>query len=122
VAGLDDAHARQLLESATLGRLDVQVRDRIVAETGGNPLALLEMPRTLTADEMAGGFVVPGTGPLAGRMEEAFVRRVTQLPRESRQLLLLAAADPLGDGLLLRRAADRLGLSTEASIVAEDEG
>ena len=74
------------------------MRDRIVAETRGNPLALLELPRGLTAAELAGGFALPGTRPLASQIEHSFLRRVESLPEQTQRLLLIAAAEPLGDG------------------------
>ena len=97
VDGLDDDDARALLASAMPGRLDERVRDRIVAETRGNPLALLELPRGLTPAELAGGFGLPDARPLASRIEESFLRRLEALPAETQRLLLLAAAEPVGD-------------------------
>jgi DNA-binding CsgD family transcriptional regulator len=122
VNGLADRDARLLLASAVPGRLDEQVRDRIVAETRGNPLALLELPRGLTPAELAGGFGLPDSRPLASRIEESFVRRLQSLPEETQQLLLIAAAEPVGDPVLLWRAADLLGISADASAPAEDAG
>ena len=97
VEGLRDGDARALLASAIPGRLDERVRDRIVAETRGNPLALLELPRGLTPAELAGGFGLPDARPLAGRIEQSFLRRLASLPAETRRLLLAAAAEPVGD-------------------------
>ncbi|WP_427892374.1 AAA family ATPase [Kribbella sp. GL6] len=111
IRGLDDADARALLESVLPGPIDPRVRDRIVAETRGNPLALLELPRAWTAAELADGRM---TGTLAGRIEDAFARRLEALPTETRLLLLTAAAEPLGDPTLLWRAAEQLGLGTGA--------
>jgi DNA-binding CsgD family transcriptional regulator len=122
LAGLADADARALLASALPGRLDAQVRDRIIAESGGNPLALLELPRGLTAAELAGGFGVTGAGPLAGRLDDSFRRRISPLPAATRRLLLLAAAEPTGDPALLWRAAGNLGLSAEDAAPAETAG
>ena len=122
VGGLSNGDARALLDSASLGRLDERVRDRIVAETRGNPLALLELPRGLTAAELAGGFAVPGTLPLAGQIEHSFLRRVGSLPEQTQRLLLIAAAEPLGDATLLWRAAEQLGIGAEAEAPAEEEG
>ena len=122
VAGLSNRDARALLDSASPGRLDERVRDRIVAETRGNPLALLELPRGLTAAELAGGFALPGTRPLAGQLEQSFLRRVESLPAETQRLLVIAAAEPLGDGHLLRRAAEQLGIGPGAAAPAEEEG
>src|SRR5919108_395667 len=103
VTGLDDRDARALLDSAIRGRLDERVRDRLVAETRGNPLALLELPRGSTPAELAGGFGLPDARPLASRVEETFVQRVRALPPESQRLLLVAAAEPVGDVLLVWR-------------------
>jgi len=108
VGGLPDADARALLASVIPGRLDERVRDRIIAESGGNPLALLELPRGATAAELAGGFGVAGPVPLAGRIEQSFLRRITPFPEATRRLLLLAAAEPVGDPALLWRAAGHL--------------
>lgn len=118
--GLVEDDARALLASAVPGRLDDRVRDRVVAETGGNPLALLELPSRMTAAELAGGFELPAAGDLAGRMEDHYLRRVAELPEATRRLLLVAAADPLGDATLVWRAAQRLGIETTALAPAED--
>jgi DNA-binding CsgD family transcriptional regulator len=120
--GLRNGDARSLLRSAVRFRLDAQVRDRIIAETRGNPLALLELPQGLTATQLAGGFGLPGVGGLMGRIEESFVRRIAPLPADTRLLLLVAAAEPVGDPLLLWRAADRLGIAHEAAASAETAG
>ena len=112
--GLGEGDARALLDSALAGPLDERVRDRIVAETQGNPLALLELPRGLTPAELAGGFGLPGAVPLAGRIEESFLRQLDALPAETRRLLQLAAADPSGDPVLVWRAAGRLGIPVQA--------
>jgi DNA-binding CsgD family transcriptional regulator len=122
LAGLRDGDARALLESAVGGRLDERVRDRIVAETRGNPLALLELPRGFTGAHLAGGFALPGTQPLASRIEESFYQRVEALPRETQELLLAAAAEPTGDVPLLLRAADHLAIRTSAAAPAEAGG
>jgi DNA-binding CsgD family transcriptional regulator len=122
IGGLADSDARELLDSVYPGRLDERVRDRIVAESRGNPLALLELPRGATAGELAGGFAVPGTGPLAGQLEHGFLTRVLSLPEETQRLLLIAAAEPLGDGILLQRAAELLGIGADARSAAEEEG
>jgi DNA-binding CsgD family transcriptional regulator len=119
VAGLSDGDARSLLASAMPGRLDQRVLDQIIAETRGNPLALLELPRGLTPAELAGGFGLPDARPLASRVEETFVQRVRTLPRETQRLLLLAAAEPVGDVSLLWRAAEQLGIRGDASRPAE---
>jgi DNA-binding CsgD family transcriptional regulator len=122
VRGLSDADARALLDSVVPGRLDEHVRDRIVAETRGNPLALVELPRGLTAAELAGGFGLPDTLPLANRIEQSFHRQLRSLPAETQRLLLAAAAEPVGDAALLWRATEQLGLSAEAAVPAEASG
>jgi DNA-binding CsgD family transcriptional regulator len=122
VGGLSDDDARVLLDSALPGRLDERVRDRIVAESRGNPLALLELPRGLTPGELAGGFAVPDARPLADRIERSFLRQVRSLPPDSQRLLLTAAAEPLGEVSLLWRAVDRLGLGPEAAAPTEGAG
>src|SRR5215469_10637315 len=113
VSGLRDDDARALLDSALAGPLDARVRDQFVAETRGNPLALLEL---------AGGFGLPSALPLPGRIEESFRRRVEALPDQTRRLLLLAAAEPAGDTALVWRAAGRLGIGAEAAGRAADAG
>jgi len=120
--GLRGADARALLESAVPGRLDERVRDRIVAETRGNPLALLELPRGLTAVELAGGFGRPDARPLESQIEQSFLRRIGSLPGATQRLLLAAAAEPVGDVSLLRRAADRLGIGPDAMAAVEAAG
>jgi DNA-binding CsgD family transcriptional regulator len=120
VEGLPEADARALLEAALPGPMDARVRDRLVAETSGNPLALLELPRGLTPAELAGGFALPDAMPLAGRIEESFRRRLEALPEETRWLLLVAAAEPVGDPVLLWRAAERLGIGAQAATPAAE--
>jgi DNA-binding CsgD family transcriptional regulator len=115
VPGLSERDSRTLLDGAVAGPLDDQVRDRIVAEAHGNPLALLELPRGWDAAEIA-GFARPGSRPVAGEIEEGFLRRVEALPAEARRLLVAAAAEPVGDGMLLRRAAERLGIVVDAAL------
>jgi len=122
VGGLSDADARALLNSATPGRLDERVRDRIVAESSGNPLALLELPKGLTAAELAGGFGRPDARPVASLIEQSFLRRVRALPFETQRLLLAAAAEPVGDATLLWRAAGVLGIGADAAAAAEADG
>jgi DNA-binding CsgD family transcriptional regulator len=104
------------------GRLDERVRDRIVAETRGNPLALLELPQGLGAAELAGGFGLPDVPTLASRIERSFLRRLQSLPVETQRLLLAAAAEPIGEVTLLWRAAGRLGVGAEAAAPAEAAG
>ncbi len=122
VHGLGTSDARALLESAVTGRLDPRVRDRFVAESRGNPLALLELPQGHTPAELAGGFGLPDVTPLAGRLEDVFRRRLAPLPEVTRQLLLLAAADPVGEPVLLWRAAERLGVGVDAASPAVEAG
>ncbi|MGI5286388.1 helix-turn-helix transcriptional regulator [Nonomuraea polychroma] len=120
--GLRDDDARALLESVVPGRLDERVRDRIVAETRGNPLALLELPRGLTVAELAGGFARPDARPLASQIEQSFMRRIEALPTPTQRLLLTAAAEPVGDVSLLRRAAERLDIGADAAAAAKAAG
>ncbi|WP_328600997.1 AAA family ATPase [Actinomadura physcomitrii] len=110
IAGLRDADAHALLDSVTYGRLDQHVRARIVTETRGNPLALLELPRGLSVTEMAGGFGLLRSDALPGRIEQSFLARIRGLPEEARLLLLVAAAEPVGDPGLVWGAAARLGV------------
>ncbi len=119
VGGLANEDARALLDSVVPGRLDEKVRDRIVAETRGNPLALLELPRGLTAEELAGGFGRPDAQPLASQIERTFARRVLTLPAPTRKVLLTAAAEPVGDVTLLLRATSLLDLPISAAAPAE---
>jgi DNA-binding CsgD family transcriptional regulator len=118
VRGLDEHESRRLLDSVVTGPLDQRVRDRIIAETHGNPLALLELPRNLTAVELAGGFGGGSAGrPLSGRIEAGFLRRVRSLSPQARHLLLLAAIEPVGDVALLRDAAERLGVPVDPAVL-----
>src|SRR6201993_4719031 len=107
--------ARALLESVLPGRLDESVLERIVAETRGNPLALLELPSGLSPAQLAGGFGLTAALSLPGRIEASFQRRLARLPHDARRLLLLAAAEPLGDPALLWRAAHKLGFGERAA-------
>jgi hypothetical protein len=122
VQGLADRDARELLASVTPSGLDARVCDRIVAETRGNPLALLELPRGLEPAELAAGFGLPGTLPVPHRIEKSFTRRVEQLPAATRLLLLAAAVEPTGEAQLLWRAAARLGIGVDAAAPAEADG
>ena len=122
IEGLTGPDARALLDTVLTGPVNIRVREEIIAETGGNPLALLELPRGLTPGELAGGFGLPGVLALSGRIEETFQRRVTALPADSRRLLLLAAAEPLGDPLLVWQAADNLGIERAAANPAVNAG
>lgn len=120
--GLDPDDARALLQWAQPGPMDERVRARLVAETRGNPLALLELPRGLRVEELAGGFGLSRWPGVSASIEESFRRRVEVLPAETRALLLVAAADPLADPLLLWRAAERLGIGLGAADPVESDG
>jgi len=122
VEGLQEADARALLDAALTGPLDTRVRDQILAETQGNPLALLELPRGLTPQELAGGFGLPNIVRLSGGIEANFRRQVEVLPDQTRRLLLIAAAEPVGDAALVWRAAARLGIGAEAAAPAMEAG
>jgi hypothetical protein len=119
---LREADAGELLDSVLTGPLDTRVRDQIVSETHGNPLALLELARGLSPAQLAGGFGLLGAVPLSGRIEESFQRRLEALPAETRRLLQLAAADPVGEPSLLWRAAERLAIGTDAGPAAAEAG
>jgi DNA-binding CsgD family transcriptional regulator/tetratricopeptide (TPR) repeat protein len=118
--GLGDEDARTLLARVIPGRLDERVRDRIIAETGGNPLALSELPHNMSPAELAGGFDLPAAGDLPSHIEEHYLRRVDELPGPTRRLMLLAAADAIGDATLVWRAAHLLEIETSALAAAED--
>jgi DNA-binding CsgD family transcriptional regulator len=122
VTGLVNADARTLLASAVGGRLDAEVRDRIVAETRGNPLALLQLPRGLGPAELAGGFWLPDPRPLASRIENSFHRQFESLPRETQRFLLTAAADPTGAMTVLWRAGGLQGIPADADAPAQAAG
>lgn len=122
LGGLPDVAARELLASAIAASLDAAVRDRMIAETHGNPLALLELPRGSLPGTLAGGFGVPGDGSLPARIEASFRGRVHQLPAVTQRLLLVAAADPTGDSVLLVRAAAAIGIPIEDLAPAEAAG
>lgn len=121
IDGLKADQARALLERVLPGPVDAEVRDEIIAETRGNPLALLELPRGFSVEELAGGFGMPGSRELAGTVEESFRRRIEVLPADTRCLLLLAAAEPLGDPALVWRAAAWLGVDPAAAYPAVDD-
>jgi DNA-binding CsgD family transcriptional regulator len=120
VRGLPEPDARALLERAIPGRLDDGIRDRIAAETAGNPLALLELPRTMSPAELAGGFELPAVEDLPGHIEDSYLRRAGALPDATQRLMLLASAEPVGDATLLWRAAEGLGIGTSALAAAAD--
>jgi DNA-binding CsgD family transcriptional regulator len=122
VAGLAERDARALLDSVLTGPLDARVRDRIIADTNGNPLALLELPRGLTPAQLAGGFGLSSAVPLDGRIEESFRRQLEALPPQTRRLVQLAAADPSGDPVLVWRAAGRLAIGAGAAEPAVQAG
>jgi DNA-binding CsgD family transcriptional regulator len=115
VTGLREADACSLLKSALVGTLDSRVKELIIAEAHGNPLALLELPRGLTPEQLAGGFWLPGATPLVGRIEESLWRQLDALPGTSRRLVQVAAAEPSGDQMVVWRAAARLGIPAEAA-------
>src|SRR5215218_71028 len=119
---LPENDARALLATVIPGRLDERVRDRLIAETRGNPLAILELPRGLAATQMPGAFGLAGAHALSGRIEESFLRRLEALPEETRLLLLVAAAEPVDDPLLVWRAAERLGIGLSAATADDTEG
>jgi DNA-binding CsgD family transcriptional regulator len=122
VEGLNDADARELLDSVMVGGLDPRVRDRIVAETRGIPLAIVEVPRSVSATELAGGFWIAGKRSSTKALEEDIVRRIHSLPEPTQRLLLLAAAEPVGDAALFLRAAAQLDIPVDALGPAEAAG
>jgi AAA ATPase domain len=122
VRGLADQDARALLRSVVRFRLDERVRDRILAETNGNPLALLELPRGLSPAQLAGGFGLVGAQAVPARVEQGFRQRLAALPTETRSLMLVAAAEPVGDPVLVLRAAERLGIAAPAEAAASADG
>ena len=119
--GLADDDARALLVAATPGRVDTHIRDRIVAETRGNPLALLELPKGMTPAELAGGFAVPHSTDLLNHLEGHFLRRLEALPHATQRLMLVAAADPTGEVALLWRATKLLGIGRDAATAGDAE-
>jgi DNA-binding CsgD family transcriptional regulator len=122
IGGLSDSDARALLLESVRGPLDAAVCDQLVTESHGNPLALLELPRTWSATELAGGFGLPATHPIASKIEQSYVQRLHQLPKDTQLVVLAAAAEPLGDLVLLHRAADTLGIDMAAAYPAVDAG
>src|SRR5215472_4759324 len=122
VGGLGDSDARALLLANVPGPMDARVCDQIITESHGNPLALLELPRTWNVAGLAGGFGLPGGQPVAGRIEQSYVRRLRLLPSDTQLLVLTAAAEPLGDPILLHRAAGALGIDLAAAGPAQDGG
>ena len=119
VIGLDDDAATELLASLAPGRVSPAVAARIIAGTGGNPLALAEVARELSPAQLAGAEVLPEPLPAGGSLEQAFGRRVSRLPPEARLLLAVAAAEPTGSQALLWRAAGELGIDPDAAASAD---
>jgi DNA-binding CsgD family transcriptional regulator len=123
VHGLADSDARALLTSvAGASSIDKRVRDQVIAEASGNPLALLELAGGFTPANLAGGFAVPGAPGLQGKLERSFLRRYQALPAATQRLLLVAAADPTGDPVLVWNAAAKLGITPGTAIAAETDG
>jgi DNA-binding CsgD family transcriptional regulator len=122
IAGLRASDARELLESALPGRMDYQVRDRIIIESQGNPMTLLEVARGVTSSDMAGGFALPDVMPIVDSVERDFVQRLEPLPQDTRRLLLVAATEPAGDEAVLWQAAGRLGIGVDAVAPAQSAG
>ena len=122
LGGLSDTDALALLLENLQGPLDAAVCQQIVAESRGNPLALVELPRTWSAVELAGGFGLPEGLPVTGRIEQSYARRLHRLPSDTQLLVLAAAAEPVGDPALLRRAADSLEIDMAAAEAAADAG
>jgi hypothetical protein len=121
IGGLAERDARLLLESSLVGRVEPRFESQFLAESRGNPLALLELLRGVSLAELAGGFGLPGAMPLSERLEESFRHRLDSLPLDTRRLLLIAAAEPTGMPALLWRAAERLRIPAEAAAPAMDE-
>jgi len=115
ITGLPDDEARTLLVSAHRGPVDDRVLERVLAEAHGNPLALLELPRGFTPAELAGGFGLPNAGRLPRRIEESYQRQIAALPADTRQLMLVAAVEPVGDPVLVWRAAEQLGIGIDTA-------
>ena len=122
IQGLGDSDARALLLENVYGPLDAAVCEQIITESHGNPLALLELPRTWNVAELAGGFGLPGSHPVVSKIEESYAKRLLRLPADTQLLVLAAAADPLGDPVLLHRAAETLGIDMAAADPAVDAG
>ncbi|MGH6876581.1 MAG: AAA family ATPase, partial [Rhizomicrobium sp.] len=121
LGGLEDEDAYALLATVVPGRLDEPVRDRIVAETRGNPLALLELSRSMSAAELAGGYGLPRAGDLPAQIEDHYLERVRSLPEETQRLMLVAAADPVGDAALFWRAVQTMGIERTAADPADED-
>jgi DNA-binding CsgD family transcriptional regulator len=122
ITGLGDSDARELLRQSVHGPFDAAVGEQIIAESHGNPLALLELPRTWSTADVAGGFGVLSAQPVMSKIEQSYATRLAELPAETQLLVLAAAAEPLGDPILLHRAAEILGLTIDAAVPAVDAG
>jgi hypothetical protein len=122
IQGLGDGDARALLLDHVPGPIDAAVVDQLITESHGNPLALLELPRTWNAAALAGGFGLPGSQPVAGKIEQSYARRLRRLPSETQLLVLTAAAEPLGDPVRFHRATQTLGVGLAAVSPAVDAG
>jgi DNA-binding CsgD family transcriptional regulator len=121
ITGLTDDDSRTLLSSAHRGPIDDRMLERVTAESQGNPLALLELPRGFTPSELAGGFGLVGSVSVPRRIEESFHRQIEALSPATRQVLLVAAAEPVGDPVLLWRAVDRLAIDDRATASSREE-
>jgi DNA-binding CsgD family transcriptional regulator len=122
INGLGDSDARALLLGNLYGPLDAAVCAQIITESHGNPLALLEFPRSWNVAHLAGGFGLPDSQPVVSKIEQSYVRRLRLLPSKTQLLVLAAAAEPLGDPLLLHRAAQTLGIDMGAADAVVDAG
>jgi DNA-binding CsgD family transcriptional regulator len=122
LGGLDPAAAGALIDRHAGVALSSEVRDRLVVETGGNPLALLELSPALTDAQLSGAEAMLAPIPVSARVERAFLARVDRLPEESQTLLLVAAADDTGELATVLRAAAQLGAVPEALDNAEQAG
>jgi DNA-binding CsgD family transcriptional regulator/tetratricopeptide (TPR) repeat protein len=122
LGGISGADARALLSTVVPGRLDPRVCDRVVAETSGNPLAMLELPRGMSPAELAAGFGLPTAGGTTAGMESHYAGRLRALPAPTQQLMLLAACDGTGDATTIWRAAARLGIDVDAARTEATDG
>jgi DNA-binding CsgD family transcriptional regulator/energy-coupling factor transporter ATP-binding protein EcfA2 len=108
VGALDGEAAASLVDAA-FPSLASPVRSRVLAESAGNPLALLELPESFSVPERAAEKGLPDVLPLGRRLQAAFAARLTQLPETARELLLLAALDGSGDLLILHDVSGAVG-------------